>query len=78
MIYKQTLAVERTHDLEVVGAVVEVGDDLLDLCNAVGGNFGSNLPHHAASAAERPGVGTMPVQLTLARTRNTTINGRIP
>ena len=44
-----TLAVKRTRDLEVVGAVVEVGDDLLDLRGAVGADFGLDLTHYAGS-----------------------------
>jgi hypothetical protein len=44
-----TLAVERTRDLEVVGTVVEVGDNLFDLCGAVGGELGGNLAHDAGS-----------------------------
>ena len=45
-----TLAVKRTRDLEVVGAVVEVGDDLLDLGGAIGVDFGLNSTHYAGSA----------------------------
>jgi hypothetical protein len=34
--FTEPLAVERTRNLEVVGTVVEVGDDLLNLGGAVG------------------------------------------
>ena len=37
-------------DFEVVDSVVQVGDDLLDLCSAFGGDLGDNLAHYAASA----------------------------
>jgi len=47
--FTEPLAVERTRDLEVVGTVVLVRDNLLNLGSAVGGDLGGNLAHYAGS-----------------------------
>jgi len=47
--FTEPLAVERTRDLEVVGPVVLVRDNLLNLGSAVGGDLGGNLAHYAGS-----------------------------
>ena len=52
--FTEPLAVERTRDLEVVGPVVLVRDNLLNLGSAVGGDLGGNLAHNAASAEFGP------------------------
>jgi hypothetical protein len=44
-----TLAIKRSEDLQVVNSVVEVRNDLFNLCGAVGGDLGGNLGHHAGS-----------------------------